>query len=704
MLRSGILVCALLLMAAAAPAAMTPLAADGQGEYRFGACHARLKDGLLTVGNGLVERQWRVQADGALEATSLRDLKSGREWVGKSGAKADEKAQGELTAASGQASVTEEPSLLATLRVKRGAWTVETRLQVFAAARGVLMEREVRGPQGGDLENDTEWLNQLERFSPKSSAWTLTRVKFLDQTDRQAGPLAVETHGTATDPEFRTKDAGAEQEAGLRGNVFFIQEQGGDGLLFLKHAPLPEMRPMDRAHPKFKTPDLTWSKDAGDGAQWISLRADEITSSGGRTYRWVTLAYQGGRPGRIAALQEYYRNLRQYEPGRDGVLLTNTWGDRSKDGRVSEAFMKKEIDAAERLGVDAIMIDDGWQKGTTMNSVKKGGVWNGFYAAAQDFWSAHPERFPNGIKPLAELAKSKGIQFGLWFAPDSSGDFQNWEKDRDLVLGMHRERGVNYFKFDGIKMHSRAGEANVHKLVESVVEGSQGRISIDLDVTAEVRPGYFGIPNHGPIFVENRYSDTAGPDPEKRANSYWPHKTLRNFWLLAQYVDPVRLRMEFLNNSRNVAKYGSNPLAPANYEPDYLFAAVMFGSPLGWFETQNLPPAYFEKVAPLVRVWKANRENIFRGTIIPMGKAPDGKSWTGFFSAAKDGKSGYALVFRELNDQGVWRMALPLLEKGEYAVEKLAGEGEAQVNAKDGKLEVKIPEARRYLFVKVTKK
>jgi alpha-galactosidase len=292
------------------------------------------------------------------------------------------------------------------------------------------------------------------------------------------------------------------------------------------------------------------------------------------------------------------------------------------------------------------------------------------------------------------------MQFGLWFAPDSSGDFANWEKDRDLVLGMHRERGVNYFKFDGIKMHTAAGEANVHRLVESIVEGSAGRVTIDLDVTAEVRPGYFGMPSHGPIFVENRYTESGTPTPEQGTRGYWPHRTLRNFWLLAQYVDPARLRMEFLNNARNVANYGGHPLAPSTYPPDYLFATVMFASPLGWFETQNLPAEYFEKIAPLVEVRKTHRDAIFGGSVVPVGEVPGGASWTGFVSVAPDRRSAYALVFREVTERPSFGFELPLMAPGDYEVRVLSGSGQAVVEG--GALKVSLPQPRRFLLVRLT--
>jgi alpha-galactosidase len=699
---------ALFVVLVAAPAAsaqaaggMKPLPPGPDGTIRFGECHARLENGRLTIGNNHVQRIWALDATGALTAVSFRDLSDSAERIAPvtpEPRRAPRAVRVDLAAAGGQAGPTEEPSLLVTLTAALPRVTVTTRFQVFAASRGILMDRKVTvtGPvaDAGAIEA----LNRMEAFTPAARGFQLTRVIFLDQTDRQPGPLVIETPCSESDPELV---AGTNPgPARCRGNVFIVEDPATTaGLLFLEHAPLPDMRPSAQAHPQRPAADLTRSLDPST-PNAVQFAGDEITAAGGATYRWITIAYAGGRAGRIAALQQHHRQLRRYESGRDGLLLTNTWGDRSQDGRVSEAFMTAEIAAAARLGADVVEIDDGWQKGATENSVNKGGVWNGFYAKDANFWSAHPVRFPNGIKPLADLAAGKGMQFGLWFAPDSSGDFANWEKDRDLVLGMHRERGVNYFKFDGIKVHTAAGEANVHRLVASIIEGSAGKVTIDLDATAEVRPGYFGMPSHGPIFVENRYSDSGTPTPELGTRGYWPHKTLRNFWLLAQYVDPVRLRMEFLNNARNAAKYGGNPLAPSMYSPDYLFATVMFASPLGWFETQNLPAEYFDKVAPLVQVRKAHRDAIFAGSIVPVGEVPGGASWTGFVSVAPDRRSAYVLVFRELTERPSFDFDLPLVAHGDYDVKVLAGSGRAVMEG--GTLRVSVPEPRRFLLVQLS--
>jgi alpha-galactosidase len=222
---------------------------------------------------------------------------------------------------------------------------------------------------------------------------------------------------------------------------------------------------------------------------------------------------------------------------------------------------------------------------------------------------------------------------------------------------------------------------------------SKGAIVFDTDVTAEVRPGYFGFLDTGPIFVENRYTDWV---------RYYPHATLRNFWLLAQYVDPLRLRMEFLNNRRNIEKYfaayADDPLAPVQYSPAYLFATVMWSSPLGWFETSNLPAEYFQQIAPLVALRRQYREEIFSGTIIPIGAEPDGTSWTGFVSVGS--KATHALIFREHNAQAHHSFAFPIEQRGTAEVRWLVGAGEGVLE--HGQLHITIPQSHNFVWLRLT--
>lgn len=135
---------------------------------------------------------------------------------------------------------------------------------------------------------------------------------------------------------------------------------------------------------------------------------------------------------------------------------------RPEQGRaVCETFVLQEIDRAAALGLDTVQIDDGWQKGTTVNSARPlGGVWEGYYAADADFWTPHPERFPRGLYPVAEHAAARGVALGLWFSPDSSGEFANWRRDAETLLRLWRTYGVAVFKLDGVKLRTPARARN----------------------------------------------------------------------------------------------------------------------------------------------------------------------------------------------------------------------------------------------------
>lgn len=238
-----------------------------------------------------------------------------------------------------------------------------------------------------------------------------------------------------------------------------------------------------------------------------------------------------------------------------------------------------------------------------------------------------------------------------------------------LLLTAERELALsgNLFIFEDIL--TLAAQANLRSVMRTVLEGSAGQVIFDLDVTAQTRPGFFGAMEAGPLFVENRYTDW---------HRYWPHQTLRNLWKLTRWVDPRRLRMEWLNHARDQEQYMSDPLAPAVWKPDALFATVMFSNPLGWFEASYLPESYFVQAAPLIKVWKEQREDLFAGTIMPIGFAPDGASWSGFISIGEKASFGYLLLFRQLAGE-TCQIPLAGLPPKRFHCKRLAGSGRVEI-------------------------
>ena len=420
-----------------------------------------------------------------------------------------------------------------------------------------------------------------------------------------------------------------EHQPNLTTSILAVEDLlSGNGTVFVRCAPLPHARVNPSA------------ADFGFSARKRSL---DVYDTG---YPYVKLQYEGGAVGRTKALQDWQRTVRPYVSGRDGLFLSNTWGDRNRDTRINEAFLLGEVRAAAELGVEVVQVDDGWQSGKSMNSAYAGGkgVWNGYWAVSPDFWVPDPKRFPHGLSFVTKAAAEKGIRFGLWFGPDSSNDAANWERDADWLLKLHRECGVDYYKLDSMKTEGVLSLARQKKLFDKLLGESGDKIVIDMDVTAERRPGYFGMMAAGPLFVENRYSDY---------KTYWPHLTLRALWSLSAVIDPIRLRMEVLNPLRNRDKYGDDPLAPAAYPAETLLAIVLPASPLGWFEVQNLDPSTVAAWKPLVATWKRERDDMAVCNVIPVGARPDGLSWTGFvFVPREKGGPGYGLFFRELAKEG----------------------------------------------------
>ena len=73
---------------------------------------------------------------------------------------------------------------------------------------------------------------------------------------------------------------------------------------------------------------------------------------------------------------------------------------------VDEARVLSLADRAASLGLDMLVLDDGWFEGRTSDRTGLGP------------WEADPERFPSGIDALAARVRAKGLRFGLWVEPE----------------------------------------------------------------------------------------------------------------------------------------------------------------------------------------------------------------------------------------------------------------------------------------------
>lgn len=670
-------------------------------------CHAHWNAGVLTIGNKLFGETWHLGDGGQLRLSSFLHKEGGIDWVAPSKAPVLESApwSASFQVKHGRKHASETESLLVELRLEgpnADAWRL-FQFQVFPQVAGSIMQVSSSKKQAltalsaeGHVSADgietgapqekgksAEENGELVSFSLRSSHLAVRDVQFTDQTDHHANFTAVR--------EWMTHPS--ERPISLQSNLVQIEDpalegtNGNCGFCWLLLAPLRHVR-------------HGWSAPADfvigfrDGALAASVFPQD--------YPLARIAYAGGQAGATVALHALQQALHAWISGRDGILLSNTWGDRGRADRIGEAFMLEEIAAAKELGVEVVQLDDGWQKGSTANTAaqRDQGVWNGFWAADPAFWNPHPERFPRGLEPVVKAAREAGLRIGLWYAPDSSDNMRNWERDAAQILHLWRTHGVEHFKLDAVKLHSRESEMRMGAFCERVQQESGGRILFDFDATAEHRTTYWGRVPGGTLFLENRYTDWG---------NYYPHQTLRAVWSLSSWVLPSRLRMEFLNPSRNHERYADDPLRPSAYPADYLFAVTMVASPLAWFENSRIPADVLKTWSLLITVWKKHRDAFHLGQVWPVGGAPDGYSWTGFVAWKQDGEKTdcgwlYALIFRELASSNEESMTLPV-PSAKYvtdtACELLAGQGSASIvsnNAVKIELQVSIPEKQRFLL------
>ncbi|TRX60668.1 alpha-galactosidase [Fulvivirga sp. M361] len=400
----------------------------------------------------------------------------------------------------------------------------------------------------------------------------------------------------------------------LRGNVLIASHpQQSIGFFIIKESPI------DHSQQYYNGYDFQVDKK-GISIHGIGISPKDLSDEWVRGYGYALGLAGTGKSSMHRALLTYQKQLRRYIPERDGMILANTWGDRSKDSRMNESFILDEITQAAKLGITHLQLDDGWQQGLSRNSASKAGKkWDDW---STEDWQPHTGRFPNGFKKIIDTARKKEISIGLWFNPSKANSYELWERDADILLDYYRRYGIRVFKIDGMDLADKQSEINLRKLFTKVMQATEGKVTFNMDVTAGRRVGYHYFNEFGNIFLENRYTDWG---------NYYPHRTLRNLWKLSAYVPAERLQIEFLNNARNAKKYAQDDvLVPQRMPLIYTSAVTLCAQPLAWMELSGLSETNTDKLKSQLTAYKSVKDLFHQCVVVPTGTEPSGFSITGF--------------------------------------------------------------------------
>jgi hypothetical protein len=341
---------------------------------------------------------------------------------------------------------------------------------------------------------------------------------------------------------------------------------------------------------------------------------------------WATwcIASHGNEDEERWALKVFERHRYPIDPGRDLYIMANTWGSTTSsiEGRhaAREDSVLSEIESCADLGIEVLQIDDGWQSAPGADSWKV------------ERWEPHPERYPHGWSRVRQAAQDQGVTLGLWAAYVISAE----ELIRNCEQG-----GFRYFKIDFAVLNTYDKLESTVRNARELIEASGHRVRINWDVTENPpRVGYFFAKELGNIYLENR-------KPEKPDSVvYIPHLVLRDAWHVAAYTNLNKFQISVQNNER-VNREKSNAWL---HRQDYGTAISLMGSPLFFQETKYLREPAREQIRPLLAVYKQHRAELFRGFVFPVGDKPDDASWSGFQCVMPDRRTGYLLLFRELNN------------------------------------------------------
>ncbi|MEU9340097.1 alpha-galactosidase [Streptomyces sp. NPDC048278] len=112
----------------------------------------------------------------------------------------------------------------------------------------------------------------------------------------------------------------------------------------------------------------------------------------------------GGFGGASRAWHAYQRAYVIPDADQDRPVLFNSWEATTFD--ISEDQQATLARRAAAIGVELFVVDDGWFGARTSD-----------HAGLGD-WTPNPDRFPKGLKPLADYVHALGMQFGIWVEPE----------------------------------------------------------------------------------------------------------------------------------------------------------------------------------------------------------------------------------------------------------------------------------------------
>ncbi len=403
--------------------------------------------------------------------------------------------------------------------------------------------------------------------------------------------------------------------------------------------------------------------------------------------------------------QQYARVGRQHWYPRTELSDTlpvewNHWWS-YEDVDINEDVFLKNIEVAASLGVEICTLDAGW--------FGEGPEW---HLERGDWHKVNRERFPNGIRALADATHAKGMKFGFWCEIEGLGakadlatlrpDFPALRNDKPLGYVCFGNPAVQEWAFETLSQIIRDYDCDWIKLDFNVdPEAGCNRVdhghTVDDGLFAHYR-GYYAVLERirvafPQVVLENCSSGGLRIDLGIMHHTHltflsdpdWPVHHLQVFWGASTMLAAnACLHWSFSEwrGAGRPAQQNFNPRDPAlkPYQLDYYTRMAMLGA---FGLSQKLPelPAWVaERLAYHISIYKQHirhfiREaDLYRLTDQPR-RSGEGERWSAFQYGLPDKTEHLLFVFRLPEAEAARSIRLLNLEPERvYRVETLEGE------------------------------
>ena len=162
------------------------------------------------------------------------------------------------------------------------------------------------------------------------------------------------------------------------------------------------------------------------------LLPGEVRLAGGESYTtpWTVASYGMGLNAMSGRLHSFQRDRPGY-PTSPRPVIVNTWEAVYFDHDLSA--LTALADRGAEVGAERFVLDDGWFRGRRDDRAGLGD------------WFVDDVVWPDGLHPLVDHVRARGMEFGLWVEPEMVNPDSDLARDHpDWLMGVGHRRPVSF--------------------------------------------------------------------------------------------------------------------------------------------------------------------------------------------------------------------------------------------------------------------